>query len=105
MPNKHIVRYSRETLQSMRHASDWKKAASLTDEEIDAIEAGDPDLQGIDDSWLEAAEIVFPQSKAQLTLRLDKDVIAFFKHQGKGYQTRMNAILRAYMQSQESSHP
>jgi uncharacterized protein (DUF4415 family) len=89
----------------MPHGSDWKKAASLTDEEIDAIEADDPDLEGIDDSWLEAAEITFPQSKSQLTLRLDKDVIAFFKHQGKGYQTRMNAVLRAYMQSQGSTHP
>ncbi len=38
-----------------------------------------------------------PPSKKQLTLRLDEDIIAFFKQSGKGYQTRMNAALRAYV--------
>lgn len=105
MPGKHTTRYSSETLKSMPHASDWRKAASLSDDEIDAIEARDPDLAAMDDSWLDAAQIIMPESKAQLTLRLDKDVVAFFKHQGKGYQTRMNAVLRAYMRSQVDKHP
>jgi uncharacterized protein (DUF4415 family) len=38
-----------------------------------------------------------PMTKRQLTLRLDSDVIDWFKEQGHGYQTRMNALLRAYM--------
>jgi uncharacterized protein (DUF4415 family) len=37
--------------------------------------------------------------KAQLTLRLDSDVLAWFKAQGRGYQTRINALLRAYMEA------
>ena len=39
--------------------------------------------------------------KAQLTLRLDEEVVAWFKSQGKGYQTQMNAVLRAYKEARE----
>lgn len=39
-----------------------------------------------------------PHTKTQLTLRLDRDVLEWFKQQGPGYQTRMNALLRAYME-------
>lgn len=99
MPDKHTHRYSTETLKALPDASDWQKAASLTDEAIEAIEADDPDLAGIDDRWLESAEIRLPASKTQLTLRLDEDVVAFFKSQGKGYQTRMNAVLRSYYEA------
>lgn len=38
-----------------------------------------------------------PISKSQLTIRLDSDVLVWFKQQGRGYQTKMNALLRAYM--------
>ncbi len=37
--------------------------------------------------------------KSQLTLRIDQDVIDFFKHQGRGYQTKINQLLRAYMEA------
>ncbi len=42
------------------------------------------------------------QRKVQLTVRLDADVLSWFKAQGKGYQTRMNAILRAYKEAHET---
>lgn len=42
--------------------------------------------------------------KAQITLRMDADVLEWFKTQGKGYQTRMNALLRAYMKAQINHH-
>jgi uncharacterized protein (DUF4415 family) len=41
-------------------------------------------------------------AKAQLTLRLDQDVLEWFKQQGRGYQTRINALLRAYMEAHQS---
>jgi len=40
-----------------------------------------------------------PVRKAQLTIRLDKDVLAWFKSQGRGYQTRINSLLRLYMEA------
>lgn len=39
--------------------------------------------------------------KAQITLRLDKDVLEWFRHQGAGYQTRINAVLKAYKEAHE----
>jgi uncharacterized protein (DUF4415 family) len=39
------------------------------------------------------------ESKAQLTIRVDRDVLAWFKSQGRGYQTRINSLLRAYMEA------
>lgn len=40
--------------------------------------------------------------KAQLTLRVDDDVLAWFRSQGRGYQTQINALLRAYMKAQQT---
>ncbi len=44
-----------------------------------------------------------PISKAQLTIRVDNDVLAWFKSQGHGYQTRINALLRAYMEASKAN--
>jgi len=49
---------------------------------------------GID--WSEA-ELVLPEPKQAISIRLDRDVIEFFKHKGPGYQTKINAVLRSYM--------
>jgi uncharacterized protein (DUF4415 family) len=44
-----------------------------------------------------------PQAKEGVYLRLDQDVLEWFKAQGPGYQTRINAILRAYMEAHQPS--
>ena len=49
-------------------------------------------------SW-EDSPLDLPEPKQAISLRVDRDVLAFFKSGGKGYQTRMNAVLRAYMKS------
>ncbi len=48
----------------------------------------------------ERAVIVLPKPKASICIRLDQEVLDWFKTQGKGYQTRINALLRAYMEAQ-----
>ena len=57
----------------------------------------------LDDEFWNNAHIVFPavEGKDAVKLRIDRDVLAFFRAQGKGYQTRMNAVLRAYVESQK----
>jgi uncharacterized protein (DUF4415 family) len=42
------------------------------------------------------------ENKAQLTIRLDRDVLTWYKSQGRGYQTRINSLLRAYMEANVS---
>jgi len=60
------------------------------------------DIPELTDEWFEKARRAADaasQSKSQIALRLDDDVIAWFRTQGAGYQTRMNAILRSYMEA------
>lgn len=71
--------------------SDLVRIDRMTDEEIDYS-----DIPEIDAVFFETARVVVPPGKKQITIRLDNDVLAWLKGQGRGYQTRINAILRAY---------
>jgi uncharacterized protein (DUF4415 family) len=57
------------------------------------------DIPALDESFFKEAQVVVPPGKKQLTLRLDADVLEWLKSQGKGYQSRINAILRAYYEA------
>ena len=74
--------------------TNWKRVDALTEEELEA--SIDYEEEGYP-IWETARIIYDPASKKQITLRLDPDVIDFFKAGGPGYQTRMNAVLRSYM--------
>lgn len=68
-------------------------------ERIDQTGDGDidySDIPELDASFFETAQVVVPPRKKQVTVRLDSDVLMWLKGQGRGYQTRINAILRAY---------
>lgn len=71
--------------------SDLKRVDALRDEDIDYS-----DIPELDADFFRKARVVVPPRKQQLTIRVDTDVLAWLKRQGKGYQTRINAILRAY---------
>lgn len=58
------------------------------------------DIPELDESFFEAAELIQPATKSQVTMRIDADVLDWFRAQGKGYQTRINGVLKAYMRSQ-----
>lgn len=58
------------------------------------------DLPPLDKTFLTKATTIWPPPKKQLTIRLDEDVLSWLKAQGKGYQTRINRILRVVMESQ-----
>ncbi|WP_035972341.1 BrnA antitoxin family protein [Bradyrhizobium sp. WSM3983] len=69
----------------------------MTDEDIAEAVANDPDAVPIDVDWSDAVLVVPPRKKA-ISIRVDEDVLDFFKREGEGYQRRMNAVLRSYMQ-------
>ncbi|WP_247988197.1 BrnA antitoxin family protein [Bradyrhizobium sp. 186] len=70
----------------------------MTDEELEASIANDPDWAEFKDiDWSDAVLVVPPKKKA-ISIRVDEDVLDFFKREGEGYQRRMNAVLRSYMQ-------
>jgi uncharacterized protein (DUF4415 family) len=77
--------------------TDWARVDKLTDEDIAKAVANDPDAVPIDIDWSDAVLIV-PAKKKAISIRVDEDVLDFFKKQGDGYQRRINAVLRSYMQ-------
>ena len=81
----------------MKKASktDWKCLSKMSDKQIDMS-----DIAELDDNFFRNAQLkVAP--KQPVTLRLDADVLAFFKSEGQGYQTRINKLLRRYMETQQ----
>lgn len=75
----------------------------LTLEELKELKDEDIDFSDIPDLTEQQAKtgvLVHPDNKTQLTLRLDPTVVMWFKSQGPRYQTRMNAVLRAYYEAQ-----
>ena len=81
--------------------TDWERVRSMKDEEIDFSDNPkvSPEMfaRGILRKNLKPVK-----NKSQLTLRIDQDVIEFFKSQGRGYQTKINQLLRAYMEAHEN---
>ena len=82
--------------------TDWEHLKNMTESEIEAAAASDPDAQPTDEAFWANAEVMIPQPKRAISLRVDNDVLEWFKSHGSGYQTRMNAVLRAYMEAQQS---
>lgn len=94
-----------EEVEAMRRRgeskTDWTKVDSITEAELEQLIAEDPEESGSEWDW-DSAQLVIPEPKVHINLRVDADVLRFFKSQGKGYQTRMNAVLRSYMLAQQS---
>lgn len=106
MNEGNIVRYSldeiREQIARGEDRTDWARVAALSDEDIMAAMRDDPEwAEFMDVDWSKAT-IVYPTPKKAVSIRLDEDVIDFFKKSGKGYQTRMNAVLRHFMTEQKN---
>ena len=99
--NGHIVRYTADELAAMRQRgegqTDYARLDAMTEEELEA--SIDHDEEGEID-W-GTVRVGIPGPKQQLTVRLDRDVVAWFKAQGPGYQTRMNAVLKSYVEAQK----
>jgi uncharacterized protein (DUF4415 family) len=76
--------------------TNWEKVKNMKDEDIDFTDLPEVSMEmfakGIVRRGLNA-----PVRKAQITLRIDEDVLEFYRKQGRGYQTKINALLRAYM--------
>jgi uncharacterized protein (DUF4415 family) len=91
------------TLKPLKDKTDWTRVDAMTDEEIEASAINDPDAQPLrEDEWLNV-KLVDP-FKTPVTIRLDNEVITWFKTQGsRGYQTKINAVLRTYVEAQKKA--
>jgi uncharacterized protein (DUF4415 family) len=97
MNDKRSRTHSRASAPS-RSRTDWDYLDRVTDAEIEAAMAKDPawaDFKDVD--WSDAVLVIPPKKKA-ISIRVDEDVLDYFKKEGAGYQRRINAVLRSYMQ-------
>lgn len=96
-----ITRVTLEEAKRMKGETDFARLDAMTDEDIARAVAEDPDAAPLDIDWTKA-RLVLPPGKENVTLRVDRDVLAWFRSTGKGFHTRMNAVLRAYMEAHRS---
>ncbi len=78
--------------------TDFGKVRQMRDQDIDYS-----DIPRLDESFWKTARLTMPEQKDRLTIRLDHDLVQWLKKNGRGYQTRINAILRSYMNAQSGS--
>jgi uncharacterized protein (DUF4415 family) len=86
---------------SKRSQTDWKRVDALKDEDIDRSDMPEVSPEMFARAVVRRGLKPVPR-KAQLTLRLDSDVLDWFRKQGQGYQTKINALLRAYMDAHKA---
>lgn len=83
-----------------RPGTDWDRLQRMSAAAIRKGIAADPDVHGTDEEFWKGAEVVMPTPKQIVTMRLDADLLRWFRQQ-RGYQTRINAVLRAYMKAHD----
>jgi len=83
--------------------TDWDRLHGMSDAVIHEAIESDPEAMPTDEEFWKNATVVLPRRKEVVTMRLDADVLEWFRKE-RGYQTRINAILQAYMKAHTSQH-
>ena len=86
-----IVRYSLSEIEALRERG------------LDKTRANAPPAKSLGPDFWKSARVVMPSGKTSVHLRLDRDVVEWFRARGKGHLTRMNAVLRAYVDAEKRS--
>jgi uncharacterized protein (DUF4415 family) len=98
MSAKNIVTRTQDSRR--RGKTDWARVDALSDRKIEQAIRSDPDAAPLlDRKWFAKATLVMPERKVPISLRIDREVVEWFKAHGARYQSRMNAVLKAYMQA------
>ncbi|AWK90332.1 BrnA antitoxin family protein [Azospirillum thermophilum] len=101
MNNERIIRRSLATPRTQ--PADWSKFDAQTDADIEVAVKSDPDAAPLaDDTWFKTARVVEPVNKQAVSIRLDRDVLEWFRGNSDRYQTKINNVLRAYMEHEKA---
>lgn len=95
--------YTLTQLRRMKGRTDFDRLRQMTDDEIEKSIANDPDWAEFKKIDWSKAQLVIPVKKRAISIRIDSDVLAYFKHEGAGYQRRMNAVLRSYVEQKRNA--
>ncbi len=100
------VHYTAAELVAMRRAgsshTNWQKVDAMSEADLEASIAADPDDVHEPLDWTQAVKGI-PERKQAIKSRIDTGIVSWFKAPGKRYQTRMNNVLRAYVDSREKA--
>jgi uncharacterized protein (DUF4415 family) len=94
-----LVRY--ESLDDIPVRPLNRKLIEMSDAEVERRARADPDAGVIPPGFWDNAKVLMPEPKQQITLRLDPEVIRWFKRTGKNYQSRMGAVLKSYVEAKK----
>ncbi|MER2252690.1 BrnA antitoxin family protein [Methylorubrum podarium] len=96
-----------KTAKAVTRGTDWAALRALPEETVERLASDDRDNPATDESHWAEAGIGLPVGKTSVHASFDRDVVAFFKRGGRGYQDRMNAVLRRHMEAErrESANP
>jgi uncharacterized protein (DUF4415 family) len=102
MKDKNIIQHTRHTLPKGK--TDWKRIKSLSEEEIAMAAEADPENPLWTAEMLDSATVRMPQKKVSVHMYLDQDIVQWFKSDGRGYQTRINSVLKSYVHKHTHTH-
>ncbi len=95
---KHVVRFDdMSDMPAPKPIS--KRVKAMSDAQIQNAAVNDSDAGSIAPEFWDDAKVNMPVEKVSVGIRLDNDVVEWFKNAGKGYQTRINAVLKSYMEA------
>ena len=99
MNARHTARRSKTSPAESK--TDWARVDALSENDLDASARADPYALPTDAEFWRDANLVMPKRKVPVSLRIDQDVVDWFKAHGRGYQSRINAVLRSYMNARK----
>jgi len=103
--SENIASYSGGQLEAMRKRGEGKTDLTMSHEEAMHRRRADPEAPRPYAGWEGTITVGLPAPKEQITLRLDHDVVQWFRAKGKGYQTLINAVLRGYYEHEHHRSP
>jgi uncharacterized protein (DUF4415 family) len=96
------------TFREAEAKTDWERVNAMTNVEVEAAAQADTAAPPPDEEFWRTARVVMPEpriAKRHQGMRLDAEIIDWFKAQGPGWQTRMNAVLKSFVEAQKRHGP
>ena len=103
MKKRRIARYSADDLAKLNSETDWAKVDAMPQEEVERL--ADEEEGPLPEGWEDTVQLGIPEPAQPVHIRLDPEVLRWFKAAGPGYQTRINAVLRAFVRSKRQRNP
>lgn len=101
MREKNITRVSSRDLYKLKDLTDWKRLDAMTEEDIQRAAASDPDAPMTTEADWANARVVWPPGKEPIKVGIEKDIVEWFAKRARGYRSKINAVLREYIEAKE----